>query len=88
MYRGARVSADAVSVDYKVRHATVSYDVLDVIWTSMVLEHLFISRHYDGLKTMAGDVKLFLSDEHTEHFLKIFVLLYADDTIVLAETAD
>ena len=49
---------------------------------------LYISRHYDGLKTMAGDVNLFLSDEDTEHFLKIFVLLYADDTIVLAETAD
>ena len=46
---------------------------------------LYIS---DGLKTMAGDVNLFLSDENTEHFLKIFVLLYADDTIVLAETAD
>ena len=49
---------------------------------------LYISRHYDGLKTMAGDVNLFLSED-TEHFLKLFVLLYADDdTIVLAETAD
>ena len=48
----------------------------------------YISRHYDGLKTIAGDVNLFLSDEDTEYFLKICVFLYADDTIVLAETAD
>ena len=48
---------------------------------------LYISRYYDGLKTMAGDVNLFLSDEDTEHVLKILVLLYADK-IVLAETAD
>ena len=48
---------------------------------------LYISRHYDGLKTMAGDVNLF-SDVDTEHFLKMFVLSHADDTIVLAESAD
>ena len=37
---------------------------------------------------MAGNVNLFLSDEDAEHFFKIFMLLYTDDTIVLTESAD
>ena len=35
---------------------------------------------------LAGEVNTFLGDEDTEHYLKIFTLLYADDTIVLAES--
>ena len=47
---------------------------------------LFISRRYEGLKDLSVDIKTFLSDDDVEIFLRIFSLLYADDTIVMAET--
>ena len=47
-----------------------------------------ISRMYDGLGFLAGEISSYLSDDDIEHFLRIFALLYADDTIVLAESAE
>ena len=44
-----------------------------------------ISRSYSGLNLRAADVNFCLSDGDVEHFLKIYTLLYADDTVVLAE---
>ena len=49
---------------------------------------LCVSRNYDGLSDLAFDTNLYLSDEDVEYFVKIFTLLYADDTIVLAESAE
>uniref|UniRef100_A0ABM0MA50 RNA-directed DNA polymerase from mobile element jockey-like n=1 Tax=Saccoglossus kowalevskii TaxID=10224 RepID=A0ABM0MA50_SACKO len=46
----------------------------------------FISKHYNGLKYMASEIKTYLSNEDIEVFLKLFTLLYADDTIVLSES--
>ena len=48
----------------------------------------FISRRYKGLDKLASDINVFLSDDDVEHYLRIFALLYADDTIVLAESAE
>ena len=45
-----------------------------------------ISRKYNGLTDLANDINILLSDDDVEHFLKMYVLLYADDTIVLAES--
>ena len=47
-----------------------------------------ISRNYKGLDLLAKDVSSFLSDEDIEVFLRLYVLLYADDTIVMAESAE
>ena len=47
-----------------------------------------ISRQYNGLGYLANEINDLLSDEDVEHFLRIFTLLYADDTIVLAETPE
>ena len=47
-----------------------------------------VSRKYNGLSFLSGEINECLSDEDIEHFLKIYVLLYADDTIVLAESAE
>ena len=49
---------------------------------------LFISKCYDGLSAVSEEAKRFLSDEDREVFLRLFSLLYADDTIVLAESAE
>ena len=68
--------SDYFSCDVGVRHGENLSPLLFSIFVNDF--ELYISRHYYGLKTMAGDVNLFLSDEDTEHYLKIFVL-YADD---------
>ena len=37
-------------------------------------------------RLLVNDINVLLSDDDVEHFLKMYVLLYADDTIVLAES--
>ena len=49
---------------------------------------LTISRGYNGLSDLSKDINELLSDDDVEHFLTLYVLLYADDTIVLAESPD
>ena len=49
---------------------------------------LYLSKHYSGLQHICEDMNRILSDDDVEFFIKIFVLLYADDTIVLAESAE
>ena len=47
---------------------------------------LTLSKSYTGLDTFSKNVKYYLSDDDVELFLKRYCLLYADDTIVLAES--
>ena len=48
----------------------------------------YVSRHYKGLDTLSDDITCHLSDPYIEVFLRLHVLLYADDTIVMAETPE
>ena len=45
-----------------------------------------ISRKYSGLSFASSEINRVLSDEDVEFFVRMYVLLYADDTIVMAET--
>ena len=47
---------------------------------------LFISKYYNGLCDLSNDIKSHLSNDDVEVFLKLFTLLYADDTIIFAES--
>ena len=47
-----------------------------------------ISRNYPGLSQLSNDFGNFLSNDDVQLFLRLFVLLYADDTIILAESAE
>ena len=47
---------------------------------------LSLSRKYKGLKMASSLINTFLCDDDVEFFIRIFVLLYADDTVVLAES--
>ena len=49
---------------------------------------LFMSRRYEGLNYVAEQVRTYLSNDDIEVFLRLFVLLYADDTIIMAENPD
>ena len=46
----------------------------------------YVSRQYRGLAQLSHDISLNLSDDDVEIFLRLYVLLYADDTIVMAES--
>ena len=47
-----------------------------------------MSRHYKGLKDLADDINCNLSNDDVEIFLKLYSLLYADDTVILAENEE
>lgn len=47
---------------------------------------LFISKYFNGLSDISKDIRTHLSDDDVEVFLKLFTLLYADDTVVFAES--
>ena len=48
----------------------------------------FVSRHYKGLDMCSSAIREHLSDEDVEVFLRLYVLLYADDTVIFAESAE
>ena len=58
--------------------------LLFAIFVNDFEEHL--RKHCTGLSFAAEQIRLVLSDEDVEVFLKLYTLLYADDTILLAET--
>ena len=47
---------------------------------------LSISKKFRGLELLSREIKEALSDDDVEYFVRIFCLLYADDTVVLAES--
>ncbi len=49
---------------------------------------LFLSKHYKGLEDIKNDINNYLSDDDVEIFLRLYILLYADDTILLAENPE
>ena len=46
----------------------------------------YLSRYYGGLSTLVNDIRGYLDDEEVETFVRLHCRLYADDTIVLAES--
>ena len=48
----------------------------------------FISRNYKDLDSLSVECSNNLSDEDVEVYFRLYVLLYADDTIVLAESKE
>ena len=48
----------------------------------------FVSRHYKGLDMCSSAIREHLSDDDVEVFLRLYVLLYADDTVIFAESAE
>ena len=47
-----------------------------------------MSKKYGGLGDLCDVINETLSDDTVDVYMKLYVLMYADDTVVLAETAD
>ena len=69
-----------VSVEAKTFH---------LIFFSLFLNDFteFISHAYDGLNAVSDMSKIILSNDEIEVYFKLYILLYADDTVILAESA-
>ena len=48
--------------------------------------NFFVSRHYNGLVSISQNIQNHLSDDDVEVYIRLYVMLYADDTIILAES--
>ena len=49
---------------------------------------LHLSKSYKGLQLLSSKLSETLSNDDVEYFVKIFTLLYADDTVILAESPE
>ena len=49
---------------------------------------LYLSSRYKGLEQMSREARTYICDDDIEVFLKLYVLLYADDTIIMAESPE
>ena len=58
--------------------------ILFSIYLNDLVSHM--SQYCNGLETLSQTFKMHLSDDTVEVFLKLFLLLYADDTVIFAET--
>ena len=48
----------------------------------------FLSEHCEGLKLVPALASEFIFDEKLLYYLKLYILMYANDTVVLAESED
>lgn len=46
----------------------------------------FLSHSYDGLSNIYNAAHIFLDNDDISVYLKLYLLLYADDTVILAES--
>ena len=47
----------------------------------------FMSKYYDGLNLLTGEIHLLFDNQDCKVYFKLYLLLYADDTVIFAETA-
>jgi hypothetical protein len=59
--------------------------ILFSVFLNDLVEH--ISNTYNGLDLLSQSIKNVLSDDIVEVFFKLILLLYADDTVIFAESA-
>ena len=49
---------------------------------------LYISKEYSGLTTLTSSINTLLSDDAIDVYFKLYLLLYADDTVIFAESPE
>ena len=46
----------------------------------------YLSERYSGMETLANEIRNNINDDEIQIYVKLFTLLYADDTVILAES--
>ena len=94
MYEGAKskirhvgkISNDFIKCNVGVRQGENLSPVLFALFLNDLSQH--ISNSCKGLSDLSKSISDLLSDDTVEVFFKLFLLLYADDTILMAESAE
>ena len=75
---------------FTVMMVSVKGRILSPILFSLFLNDLveFISHGYDGLHDITDAIHLLCDSDDTEVYFKLYLLLYGDDTVILAETQE
>ena len=92
MYDKAKscVSSNNTISDFFTSHTGVRQgENLSPILFSLFLNDLtnFMSDKYEGLQFLKEHINDMLSDDEMEVYLKLYLLLYADDTVILSESS-
>lgn len=82
--KAGNLKSDSFSSNVGVRQGENLSPVLFSIFLNDLSE--FISHAYDGLDNVSDMAKILLSDEDVEVYFKLYILLYADDTVIFAES--
>ena len=82
--KGQKLS-DFFSCNVGVRQGENLSPLLFSIYLNDFEDH--VKQHYGGLNFINSELSRVASDDMTDLYIRLFILLYADDTIVLAETA-
>ena len=59
--------------------------ILVLLFLNDLVQHM--SGFYDGLECLSDSIRDRLSDDTIDTYLNLYLLLYADDTVVFAESA-
>ena len=78
--------SDFFTCNVGVRQGENLSPLLFAVYLNDFQEH--IAKSYPGLKLLSDDLSSILQDEELENFSKLFCLLYADDSIILAESPE
>ena len=78
------VSADLFECNIGVRQGENLSPLLFALYLNDLQE--FLSKAYDDLKVVSKMIKVYNETEDTVIYIKLFAILYVDDTIILAES--
>jgi len=84
--RSGNIVSDYFECNVGVRQGENLSPVLFALFKNDLVD--FMHNKCIGLQELGKEINKYLSDEETDVYLRLYLLLYADDTVIMAESAD